>query len=91
MITFSSIDHFYVTVLTGFIKRVHSFQPNRQKDPWHWKVGNRLFSFYALTFELSFNKCERDDKGKLISPCLYSKCWIPANLESLQHTHNFVW
>jgi len=32
-ITFSSIDHLYVTVLTG----VHSFQPNRQKGPWHWK------------------------------------------------------
>jgi len=29
----------YLTVLglTGFIKGVHSFQPNREKGPRHWK------------------------------------------------------
>jgi len=31
MIAISSRDHLYVTVLTGFIKGVHSFQANREK------------------------------------------------------------
>jgi len=26
-----------ITVSTGFIREVHSFQPNREKGPWHWK------------------------------------------------------
>jgi len=38
MIACSSSDHLdIVTVLTVFIKGVHSFQPNRQKGPRHWK------------------------------------------------------
>jgi len=37
MITLSSRDHLYVTVLTGFVKGVRTFHPNRQKCPWHWK------------------------------------------------------
>jgi len=28
-----SRDHLYVTTITGFVKGVHSFQPNRQKGP----------------------------------------------------------
>jgi len=29
--------HVLEQVLTDFIKGVHSFQPNRQKGPWHQK------------------------------------------------------
>jgi len=30
-------------ILTGFIKRVHSFHSNRRKGPWHWKGWEPLF------------------------------------------------
>jgi len=33
LITFSGRDHLELTLLTGFIKGVHSFQANRQKGP----------------------------------------------------------
>jgi len=42
IITFSGRDHLYVTVLTDLIKGVHSFQPNCQKGPWHWKCWEPL-------------------------------------------------
>jgi len=32
----------YVTVLTAFIKGVHSFQSNRQMGPGHWKSWEPL-------------------------------------------------
>jgi len=40
MIAFRNRDHFCVTVLTGFIKGVHSFPLNRKKVHGTEKVGN---------------------------------------------------
>jgi len=46
MIVFFSRNHLYVTVVTGFIKRIHSFSQIVKRVHGTEKVGNHSFSFF---------------------------------------------